>query len=49
MFNDLANEILINKWPKNENDRSIFKFIFDCHDFLKVFFFVGNSLTNVFM
>lgn len=38
MVNGLANDILIGKWPKEENDRSIFNFIFEYYPFLTVFF-----------
>ncbi len=41
IINELAREILNKKWPKDENDQSIFNFIFECDDFLKVFFFIG--------
>lgn len=41
MVNDLANNILIGKWPKEENDQSIFAFIFEHYTFLMVFF-IGN-------
>ena len=42
MVNGLANEILIGKWPREETDQSIFKFIFENYSFLVVSFIGGK-------
>ncbi len=42
----LSNEILNKKWPTEENDMSIFKFIFEYNYFLKLYFFIEHNQTN---
>ena len=42
-FNELVKNVLNTKWPKDESDESIFKFIFDCNPFLKVFVFMERK------
>lgn len=45
-FNELVKNVLNKKWPKDESDESIFKFIFDCNPFLKVFVFMERSVNK---
>lgn len=45
-MNLLSNEILNKKWPAEENDRSIFNFIFEFNHFLKLYFFVEHNQYN---
>ena len=44
MLLNLVNEVLNKKWPKNENETELFKFIFECNHFLKAFFFIGELI-----
>lgn len=39
----LADEIIDKKWPANENEHDLFNFIFECFNFLRVFFLIGNT------
>lgn len=39
----LSNDILNKKWPVEENDISIFNFIFEHNHFLKVYFFIEHT------
>jgi len=45
-FNDLVKNVLNKKWPKDENDGSIFKFIFECNPFLKVVVFMEKNFNK---
>jgi len=45
-FNDLVKNVLNKKWPKDENDESIFKFIFECNPFLKVVVFMEKNFNK---
>ena len=45
-FNELVKNVLNKKWPKDESEESIFKFIFDCNPFLKVFIFMERSVKK---
>jgi len=45
-YNNLVNDVIKKKWPKDESSESIFKFIFDCHPFLKVFVFMSRSVAK---
>jgi len=47
MLLNLVNEVLNKKWPKNENETELFKFIFECNHFLKAFFFIGELIKLV--
>ena len=39
----LADEIIAKKWPAKENEQDLFNFIFECFNFLRVFFLIGKN------
>lgn len=39
----LADEIIDKKWPAKENEQDLFNFIFECYNFLCVFFLMGKT------
>ncbi len=43
---EVASDMLKHKWPKEDNDLGIFRFIFECNSFLIGFFQIGIFLYN---
>lgn len=45
-LSNLANEIIDKKWPAKDNDSDLFNFVFECFNFLRVFFLIGIKLCD---
>ena len=44
LLKNLANDIINQKWPRHDDELGIFKFIFECNTFLRVFLLIGNFI-----
>ena len=48
LVKELTNQVIRQKWPKEEDEIGIFRFLFECNTFLRVFVLIGTQITCFF-
>ena len=46
LVRELTNQVLNQKWPKRDDEIAIFRFLFECNNFMRVFVLIGKYYTN---